>query len=110
MIGDPTRGSVRINGEKGETVQTEEEYMKQEGFEYVANVLVSYTELDAPVGGMKGDADEDGSVTVLDITTIASYILGNNPQPFNMKNADVDGDNAITVSDITGTAGIILGN
>lgn len=110
VIGDPTRGSVRINGEKGETVQTEEEYMKQEGFEYVANVLVSYTELDAPVGGMKGDADEDGSVTVSDITTIASYILGNNPQPFNMKNADVDGDNAITVSDITGTAGIILGN
>ena len=50
------------------------------------------------------------TLSVSDITTIASYILGNNPQPFNMKNADVDGDNAITVSDITGTAGIILGN
>lgn len=60
-------------------------------------------------GGKKGDADEDGEVTVSDITTIASYILGNNPQPFNFNNADVDGDSAITVSDITGTASIILG-
>lgn len=60
-------------------------------------------------GGKKGDADEDGDVTVSDITTIASYILGNNPQPFNFNNADVDGDSAITVSDITGTASIILG-
>ena len=60
--------------------------------------------------GLVGDADEDGSVTVADITTTASYILGNNPEPFNFDNADVDGDKAITVSDITGTAGIILGN
>lgn len=60
--------------------------------------------------GKKGDADEDGSVTVSDITTIASFILGNNPSPFNKTNADVDKDGDITVSDITGTAGIILGN
>ena len=59
---------------------------------------------------LKGDADEDGEVTVSDITTIAAYILGNNPSPFNFDNADVDGDTAITVSDITGTASIILGN
>ena len=60
--------------------------------------------------GMPGDADEDGSVTVADITTIASYILGNIPSPFNFKNADVDGDGSITVADITATAGIILGH
>ena len=59
--------------------------------------------------GLKGDADEDEAVTVSDITTIAAYILGNNPSPFNFDNADVDNDNEITVSDITGTASIILG-
>ena len=59
--------------------------------------------------GLKGDADEDEAVTVSDITTIAAYILGNNPSPFNFDNADVDEDGAITVADITGTAGIILG-
>lgn len=55
-----------------------------------------------------GDANEDKNVDVADITTIASYILGKNPFPFNMKNADVDKDNTITVGDITGTASIIL--
>ena len=109
IIGDPTRGSVRINGEKGETVQTEEEYHKAEGFEYVANVLLSYTEL-APVGGKPGDANEDGVVDVADITAIASYILGNTPTPFSAKNADANGDGAIDVADITAVAGIILGN
>lgn len=63
-----------------------------------------------PVDGVKGDADEDGVVTVSDITTIAAYILGNNPEKFNYNNADVDGDGEITVTDITGTASIILTN
>lgn len=55
-----------------------------------------------------GDANSDGVVDVADITTIAAFILGNNPSPWNMNNADVDGDGAITVADITATAGIIL--
>lgn len=63
-----------------------------------------------PVAGVKGDADDDGVVTVADITTIAAYILGKNPEKFNFNNADVDDDGEITVSDITGTAGIILTN
>ena len=60
--------------------------------------------------GLRGDADEDGEVTVSDITTIAAYILGQAVEKFNFSNADVDNDAAITVSDITGTASIILGN
>lgn len=59
--------------------------------------------------GKKGDANEDGAVDVSDITTIAAYILGQNPSPFNAGNADVNSDNSIDVSDITATAGIILG-
>lgn len=62
-----------------------------------------------PSTKLAGDADEDGDVTVSDITTIAAYILGQNPSPFNKDNADTDGDGDITVSDITGTASIILG-
>lgn len=59
--------------------------------------------------GKKGDANEDGTVDVSDITTIAAYILGQNPSPFNAGNADVNSDNSIDVSDITATAGMILG-
>ena len=55
-----------------------------------------------------GDANNDGNVDVADITTIASYILGNNPQQFVFANADVDNDGYITVSDITAVAYIIL--
>ncbi|MDO5447103.1 MAG: dockerin type I repeat-containing protein [Prevotellaceae bacterium] len=81
------------------------------------NVVIYFTGKDEPYNPVMkpksdvviGDADEDGVVTVSDITTIASFILGNNPSPFNKANADVDGDGEITVSDITGTAGIILG-
>lgn len=58
--------------------------------------------------GVKGDADDDGTVTVADITTTAAYILGKNPSPFNKDNADSDEDGDITVGDITKTAGIIL--
>lgn len=55
-----------------------------------------------------GDANNDGNVDVADITTIASYILGNNPPQFVFANADVDNDDYITVSDITAVAYIIL--
>ena len=69
-------------------------------------------EIDAPdpTPELEGDANGDGVVDVADITTIASYILGNTPSQFVFENADVDKDGQITVSDITATAGIILNN
>lgn len=57
---------------------------------------------------LAGDANDDGTVDVADITTIASYILGNETNEFNFEAADVDKDGEITVSDITGVASIIL--
>ncbi|MCQ2129064.1 MAG: leucine-rich repeat protein [Bacteroidaceae bacterium] len=56
-----------------------------------------------------GDANDDGSVDVSDITSIATYILNGKATPWNEKNADVNGDGVIDVSDITGVASIILG-
>lgn len=78
------------------------------GFDYRFSDVFTIHET-APQG-LAGDADEDGEVTVADITAIAAYILGNTPEKFNITNADVDVDGEITVADITGTAGIILGN
>lgn len=60
-------------------------------------------------GGLKGDADEDGEITVSDITAVAAYILGAEGAKINVANADVDDDGEITVSDITAIAAIILG-
>ena len=61
-----------------------------------------------PAAVLLGDSNDDKNVDVADITTTASFILGNNPSPWNQTNADVDKDNSITVGDITGTASIIL--
>ncbi|MDO5446905.1 MAG: dockerin type I domain-containing protein [Prevotellaceae bacterium] len=72
------------------------------------DMLVYATKLWVGATTLLGDANDDGTVDVADITTIASYILGGNPSPFNFDNADVDADNLITVSDITATASIIL--
>ncbi len=57
-----------------------------------------------------GDANCDGLVNVLDIITIANYIMGSDPSPFCFQQADVNGDTAINVLDIIGTVNIILGD
>lgn len=57
-----------------------------------------------------GDANEDGVVDVADITAIASFILGNEPEVFNMVAADANEDGDIDVADITTVANIILQN
>ncbi len=56
-----------------------------------------------------GDANCDGLVNVLDVVTIVSYVLGNNPQPFCFDNADLNNDGVINVIDVVGTVNIITG-
>ena len=63
---------------------------------------------DAPSAVIPGDANGDGVVNVTDISSIASYILGDTPDSFDEEAADVDGDGEINVADISATASIIL--
>ena len=58
---------------------------------------------------LPGDANNDGSVNVNDISTIATYILNGKATPWNEKNADANGDGTVNVNDISATATIILG-
>ena len=55
-----------------------------------------------------GDANGDGIIDVSDITMVASYILGHNPQGIVLQNADANGDKVIDVTAITQIAKIIL--
>ena len=55
-----------------------------------------------------GDVNCDGNVNVTDVTTLISYMLGNNPQPFSMEAANVNGDNDINVTDVTLLIGSLL--
>ncbi len=62
-----------------------------------------------PFDAANGDANGDLSVNVLDITTIVSYMLNQNPTPFLFDAADVNSDGEINVLDIIGLFDIISG-
>ena len=69
--------------------------------------IVSVTEALAPI--LRGDVNDDGNVTISDISTLIDYLLENNPQPFNLANADVNGSGNITIGDVTALIDILLG-
>ncbi len=70
--------------------------------------IISATETMSP--GMLGDVNEDGFVTVADVTVLINYVLGGRPQPFNEINANVNGDSVISIGDVTALIGLVLGN
>ena len=57
---------------------------------------------------LPGDANDDGMVSVTDVTYMVDYILGNATDKFNLKNADVNEDKKIDVTDVTRIVDIIL--
>lgn len=57
---------------------------------------------------LKGDVNNDGYINVSDITSEISYILGQDPDPFNFEAADDNGDGVVNVTDVTGLINVIL--
>ncbi len=55
-----------------------------------------------------GDANGDLAVNVLDVVSVISYILGQNPQPFIFAAADINHDSTINVLDVVGIINVIL--
>lgn len=70
---------------------------------FLDDILIEAT----PITIVPGDANCDGQVNLLDIITLANYIMGSNPPNFCFENADVNGDGMINLIDIIGTANII---
>ena len=62
-----------------------------------------------PLIAANGDANGDHLVNVLDITTVISYMLNQNPQPFMFDAADVNNDNTIDILDVIGIVNLING-
>ena len=58
--------------------------------------------------GLKGDANNDGRVSIADVTTIATYLLGDTPESFSPENADANGDGRISIADVTTVATMLL--
>jgi hypothetical protein len=60
-------------------------------------------------GVLKGDADGNGLVNMMDVTTVINYILSKPVTKFVFNNADVNDDKLINMNDVTGIINIILG-
>ncbi|MCK9281314.1 MAG: S8 family serine peptidase [Melioribacteraceae bacterium] len=57
---------------------------------------------------VKGDANGDLTVNILDITTVVNYILNQNPQPFILAAADYNNDHWINILDIVAIINKVL--
>ena len=68
--------------------------------------------IDGIIGGssqiLMGDANLDGDISVTDIITAVSYVLGEDPEVFGFANADMDGNGEISIADITAIVDLIL--
>ena len=49
-----------------------------------------------------GDVNSDGRVDGLDVVTLARYLVGEDPVPFNAAAANVNGDDRISIADVAG--------
>ena len=76
----------------------------------VVNANRSYISEFVPVVTViPGDVDEDGLVTIADVTELIDYLLLGGEITINDANADVDEDGVITIADVTGIIDIMLG-
>ena len=58
---------------------------------------------------LRGDADDNGELTIDDLTAIINYLLsGKLNDDFNQVNADVDANNIINIEDVTSLISILL--
>lgn len=56
-----------------------------------------------------GDANGDGIISITDVSTIASYLLGGSPAGFNAKAADANKDGTVSITDVSTLASQLLG-
>ena len=66
--------------------------------------------VEPPVAILPGDVDDDGTVSIADVTKLIDYLLGSEVSPFNYANADVNQDTVINIADVTILIDILLQN
>ena len=57
---------------------------------------------------MLGDVDDDGEVTINDVSVLIDYLLGNEVETFNAVNANVNEDEDISIADISDLIDMLL--
>lgn len=77
-------------------------------YQYYPGGHITLWRLTKQGGNLRGDADEDGTVTIADVTTLIDYILTGNTNDINLENADCDRDGEIGIADVTALIDFIL--
>ena len=55
-----------------------------------------------------GDVNNDGFVTISDVTALIDYLLSGDSTGVNLDNADVNGDKNVAISDVTALIDLLL--
>lgn len=77
-------------------------------FRIVATDKAGNRQIETPMNSLLGDANNNGTVEIADVTAEIAYILDMKPVRFNFTNADVNRDEKINVVDVSQTVDIIL--
>lgn len=77
-------------------------------YQYYPGGHITLWRLTKQGGYLRGDADDDGAITIADVTTLIDYILNGTAISFNIDNADGDRDGLIGIGDITSLIDYIL--
>lgn len=69
-----------------------------------------YRQIKVEIEDLLGDVNNDGAVTVADVTALVNILLGQdaNQTLYNHEAADVDGQNGVTTDDITALINLVL--
>ncbi len=59
---------------------------------------------------MRGDANGDGKVNIVDVTALINYLLGDTASSINLTAADCNTDGNITITDVTALINYLLGS
>jgi len=71
--------------------------------------IVEFTTLADTPTILLGDVNDDGEVSIADITALIDYLLGGYTGAFNEDNANVDQDDTISIADVTALIDMLLG-
>ncbi len=107
-------GTTEFYGETSDELNSVCFYINNSGATYsVAYSFLPKATFTCKKGGVEpvvkpGDVNNDGSVTIGDVTALIDYLLGGASGEFNEANADVNGDEGITIGDVTALIDYLL--
>ena len=78
-------------------------------YQYYPGGHITVWSLTKQGGILRGDVNEDGNVTISDVTALIDYLLSGNTDGMSTDNAECNLDNSISIADVTALIDYLLG-